>query len=230
MGTITTAFPTSYKSELFSSAHCNLANVSTTGNIISGSSVVNNVGSLAGIAVGMYVQDTGNSNVITGTTVASINSATQINLSNPANGTHPITQLAFSGDSFFIVLIQGTPNGTYGTGTVNYSDVVGNTDEVSGAGYTTGGQQLVNISPAISGTTSYITFGINPSWTSASFTTSGCVIINSKARLGGTSGTNTQGANRVIYVGSFGGSQTVTAGTFTAVLPPATSTTALLRL
>lgn len=228
--TITTAFPTSYKSELFASAHCSQGNVTTTGNVISGASTILNIASTSGIAVGMYAQDTGNSTITTGAVVASVDSSSQITISKALTGTHTVTQLAFSGDTFYIVLIKNSPAGTYGTATVNYTDVTGNSDEVSGAGYTTGGQQLVNVSPAVSGTTAYITYGINPTWTSATFSTDGAIIYNAKSRLGGTSGTNTQGAGRCQYVGSFGGTQTVSSGTFTAVLPAATSSTALVRL
>jgi hypothetical protein len=120
--------------------------------------------------------------------------------------------------------------GTYGVASVNYTDIVGNSDESSGTGYSAGGTSLTNVSPTTSGTTAYITFSPNPSWTSASFSAAGCMIYNSSARDGGTSGTNSTGGGRACSVHDFGGTQTVSSGTFTVLMPVAASSTAILRI
>jgi hypothetical protein len=134
-----------------------------------------------------------------------------------------------SGNDFRIALMIATTTGTHdatqtnytaGTGTPSVSNL--GTDELPTAtGYTQGGYDITaanNITPLTSGTTAYTTPGINPSWTSATFTTSGCLMYNF------TNGT------RAVYVGSFGGSQTVTGGTFTILMPTNNSTTGLLRI
>jgi hypothetical protein len=127
-----------------------------------------------------------------------------------------------TGNVFKVALGKVSPTGTYGAATVNYSDLTGNSDEVaSGGGYTTGGfawTAAQNITPTSSGTTAFTQWSVNPSWTSASFSTVGCIIYNSSA------------SNKAVYVGSFGGTQTVTSGTLTLVLPTNDSTNALLRI
>ena len=129
---------------------------------------------------------------------------------------------ATTGNDFRMALALSVVTGTYGAATTNYTNLTGSSDEVaSGGGYTTGGYDFTaanNITPAVSGTTAFWSWGVNPSWTSATFSTSGCLIYN-----------NTNGT-RAVYVGSFGGTQTVTAGTFTVLLPTNNSTNAILRL
>lgn len=133
---------------------------------------------------------------------------------------HDFTQS--TGHAFLLALGKASPVGTYDATTTNYSTLTGNSDELpAGSGYSTGGYAITaanNVTPLSSGTTAYTTPGVNPSWTSATFSTSGCIMYNS------TSG------NRAAYVGSFGGIQTVSAGTFTVLMPTNNSTTALLRL
>jgi hypothetical protein len=96
------------------------------------------------------------------------------------------------------------------------------TDEVAnGSGYTTGGfawTAAQNITPATSGTQAYWSWSANPSWTAATFSTSGCMIYNSTA----------SGKSVACY--SFGGTQTVTAGTFTVTLPTNGAGTSVLQL
>ena len=90
------------------------------------------------------------------------------------------------------------------------------TDEVSGAGYSSGGEILANVQVLLSGTTAYVTFD-NPSWSGASFTCRGALIYNSTK------------ADRAIAVLDFGGDKTAN-GTFTIQLPTATAASALIRL
>ena len=128
---------------------------------------------------------------------------------------------ATTGNDFRIALGVASPTGTYGAATTNYSNLTGNSDEVSGTGYTAGGFDFTaanNTTPLTSGTTGYTTFAVNATWTSASFSSSGCIIYNF------TNG------NRAVYVGSFGGTQTVTSGTFTVVMPTNAAGTALLAI
>lgn len=131
-------------------------------------------------------------------------------------GIHDFSQVG--GDTFHIVLIKVGPAGTYNAATTNYSDITGNSDEVTGAGYTAGGAQLTNVEPAISGTTAFTDFSPDPTWTSASFSTSGCMICNW-----------TEGG-KACGVFDFGGTQTVTSGTFTAIMPVADASNAILRI
>jgi hypothetical protein len=134
-------------------------------------------------------------------------------------GVHNFT--ASTGHDFKVALLQATLTGTYGAATTNYSNVTGNSDETSGTGYTAGGYDITaanNTTPTSSGTTAYTTPAVNPSWTSASFSTSGAVMYNASA------------SNKAVYVGSFGGTQTVTSGTFTILMPTNNSSNALLRL
>lgn len=127
---------------------------------------------------------------------------------------------ASTGNVFKMALGIATPAGTFGAASTNYSNL--GTDEVAnGSGYTTGGfawTAAQNVTPATNGTTAFWGWSVNPSWTSASFSTSGGLIYNS------TNG------NRAAYVGSFGGTQTVTAGTLTVVLPTTDQNNAILRI
>jgi hypothetical protein len=129
---------------------------------------------------------------------------------------------ASTGHVFKCALGIASPTGTYGAATTNYSNLTGNSDEVAnGSGYTTGGfawTAAQNTTPATSGTGAYWSWSVNPSWTSASFSTSGCIIYNSSA------------SNKAVYVGSFGGTQTVTSGTLTLTLPTNGVGTSILQL
>lgn len=227
MAGITTAFCTSAKVEFFMGGHSFGGSVTPTGNTTSNSAAVASMSSNSGIVLGMPCTGTG---IAAGSVVASIDSGTQITLSKVATATGSGVTLTLVGDTFKIALFKNSVTGTYGAATVNYTDMTGNSDEASGTGYSAGGVALTNVSPTSSGTTAYINFSPNPSWTSASFSTDGCMIYNSTARQGGTSGTNTQGAGRAVGVFSFGGTQTVSSGTLTVLFPSATSSTAIFRL
>lgn len=224
MGSITSAYCTSAKAEHLWGAHCFGGQVTPTGTTSSGSFQITSMSSNAGIVVGMSITGTG---VPAGSVVASIDSASAITISKAATASGSVT-LTLVGDVFKISLIKASPTGNYGASTVNYSDL--GADETSGTGYTAGGLALTNVSPTTSSGTAYVNFSPNPSWTSATFSTDGCLIYNSNARLGGTSGTNTQGAGRALGVFSFGGTQSVSAGVLTILMPPATNTTAIFRI
>lgn len=223
---ITTAYATSAKSEQYAGAHCFEATITPTGDTHT-NFILDNMSSNAGIVVGMAVSGSG---IAAGSVVASIDSATQITLSKATTATAATVTFTIAGDVFKVALIKVAAAGTYGAATVNYSDVTGNSDEVSGTGYTATGVALTNVSPVISGTTSYVNFSPNPSWTSATFSTIGCIIYNTSTRLGGTSGTNTTGSGRVIGCFDFSGTQSVSAGSFSILMPAAASATAIFRI
>ena len=227
MAGITTAMTTSARQELLSAGHCFNATVTATATASSGSTSFTSVSSLAGVAVGMAVSGT---NVPAGTVVAAITSGSAFTASQATTGAISAGTLTFTGDTFKMALITGTPTGTYGVNTVNYQDVVGNSDEASGTGYTAGGVTLTNVSAIGASGVGYITFGSNPSWTSATFTASGAILYNASIRNGGASGASTSGAGRALAVFSFGGVQTASSSSFTILLPVSSSTTAILRL
>lgn len=223
-GSISTAMATSFKVELFEAGHCFNGTVTLTGILINTNSSVT-VSSVAGISVGMSVTGTG---VPGSTYVAAINSSTTFTMSQAATSSGSPT-LTITGDTFNMALIIPSMANSYGASNVNYSDI-GSDEVASGGGYTTGGTPLGNVTATYGSTTAYITFSPNPSWTSATFSSAGCMIYNASVRVGGTSGTNTTGANRCCSVHSFGGTQEVTAGTFTVLMPAATYLLALLRI
>lgn len=224
MSGITSAFCTSAKSEFFSAAHCFQATVTPTANGSNGAFTLTSLSSNAGIAVGMGASGT---NVASGAVVASIDSSSQITLSKANTGAISGGTITIAGDTFKIALFKATVTGTYGAATTNYSNMTGNSDEVTGTGYSAGGVALTNVSPTTSSTTAYITFGVNPSWTSSTFSTDGCMIYNASTRLGDGS---TSGTGRSIGVFSFGGTQSVSSGTFSVVWPAASSSTAIFRI
>jgi hypothetical protein len=131
-------------------------------------------------------------------------------------GTH-----VFGTDTFKLALIKPSMAGTYDSTSTNYSNITGNSDEVtnsSGSAYSAGGVSLTIATAATSsGTTAYLSFN-NPSWTTASFSAAGCMIYNSSK------------SNKAVGVWDFGGPFTVSAGTFTINMPAADSTHAIIRI
>jgi len=87
--------------------------------------------------------------------------------------------------------------------------------EITGTGYTAGGELLYPTVPVSSGTTAYISFA-NVTWTPANFTCRGALIYN------GTTGA-------AVAILNFGSDKTATT-TFTVTFPTATSTSAVLRI
>lgn len=103
------------------------------------------------------------------------------------------------------------------TADINASTTVyATTNEVTGAGYTAGGVVLTGQSLVLASGVAYLTFN-NPTWTGASFVTRAALIYNSTK------------ANRAIAVLDFGADKTAS-GNFTIQLPPAGSTTAVIRM
>ena len=106
-----------------------------------------------------------------------------------------------------------TSSATLGAATTAYSA----TNEISGTGYTAGGETLTSATVATSGTTAYVDFD-NPEWTTATFTARGALIYND----------TTAGDNSVAVL-DFGGDFTVSSGTFRVVFP-APGATAIIRI
>jgi hypothetical protein len=220
-GSFTTAFPTSLKGELPQGLHRFQGQVTPNATVTINSQQCTLLSSMAGIAPGCSVSGTG---IPASSFVADINGTGTFLFGGAGNATATNTgvTLTIAGDVFKCALGTTSPTGTYGAATKNYSNLTGNSDEVpSGGGYTTGGfawTAAQNITPATSGTGAYWQWSVNPSWTSASFSCSGCIIYNSSS------------TNRAVYVGSFGGPQTVTSGTLTLIQPTNGVGTSLLQL
>ena len=88
------------------------------------------------------------------------------------------------------------------------------TNEVSGTGYTAGGQTMTGVSISSSGYTAYVNWN-NVSWTAA--LTARCALIYNASK-----------SNKSIAVLDFGADKTSTV-TFTITMPANGSTTALIR-
>lgn len=216
-GSITTSMCTSFKQESWQTGHNFNGTVTPTGNTTNGSASVTSVSSMTGLAVGQSITGTG---IPASTTIIALSGST-LTLSANATATNTGTTLTSVGDTFNMAIIKFGMAGTYGASTTNYSNITGNSDEVSSTGYTAGGQALTNTSPTTSGTTAYVTFN-NPSWSGVTFSAEGCMIYNASSRLGTT--------GRACSVHDFGGQQQVTSGTFTVLMPTANSSSAILRL
>jgi len=223
MSGITTAYCASAKAEHYAAAHCFDTTVTPTGTT-STNFVLTSMSSNAGISVGNSVSGT---NVVSGSVVASIDSSSQITISKATTGSGSSITFTISGDVFKVALIIPSPTGTYGAASTNYANITVNSDEVSGTGYTATGTAMTNVGPVISGTGAYINFSPNPSWTSATFSARGCMIYNTIARLGVASAT---GTGRAMGVFDFGGTQSVSAGTFRVLMPAAALSTAVFSI
>ena len=225
----TTGICDSFKQEAMQGGHCLNATSSQSGTTHA-TTTLDGLTSTANICRGMSVSGT---NIAGSTFVADISSATAVVLSIAATGSATNT-MTFTGDALKILLIKASPArtfdhtqtnvGTPGAGASSTSNV--GTDETSGTGYASGGSALVNTTPALVSGTAVGTFA-NVSWTSASFSATAAVIYNTASRLGAAA---TPITGRTVSVHDFGGTQTVTAGTFTLVMPTADNVSGLLRI
>ena len=116
-----------------------------------------------------------------------------------------------TGDTFKIALF--TSSATLSKSTTAYSA----TNEVSGTGYSSGGNTLTSVTPALSTDTACCDFS-DSSWTTATITARGALIYNSSH------------SDKAVVVLDFGGDKTSTAGTFTIQFPAADASNAILRL
>lgn len=121
-------------------------------------------------------------------------------------------------DQFKIALY--TSSATLGASTTDYSI----TNEVSGTGYTAGGENLTNVDPSLpgGGTTATTDFA-DVTWSTATITANGALIYNTQT--GGGSGTTD-----AVIVLAFGGDKTSTAGDFTVQFPTNDASNAIIRI
>ena len=120
-------------------------------------------------------------------------------------------------DTIKIALIKTSEAGTYGAATTNYSNVTGNTDEVVGTGYTTGGNTLASPAISLDGSVAIVDFA-DTVWANATISSSGALIYNASK------------SNKAVALISFGGTVTSTAGDFTIQFPAAAAATAIIQL
>jgi hypothetical protein len=91
------------------------------------------------------------------------------------------------------------------------------TNEVSGTGYSAGGNTLSVVAPTTSGTTAFLDFA-DTTWSTATITARGALIYQSG------------GSNPAVAVLDFGGDKTSTAGDFTIQFPTADASNAIVRI
>ena len=122
-----------------------------------------------------------------------------------------------SADTFKVALY--TASADINASTTVYST----TNEVTGTGYTAGGNTLtINVSPTSGNNssnipTAYISFA-NTSWTSASFTARAALIYNSSE------------SNKSVAVLDFGADKTVSNDTFQIIFPTPDANSAIVRI
>jgi len=113
-------------------------------------------------------------------------------------------------DTIKIALFNGNANLV--ASTTAYST----NQEVTGTGYTAGGNTLTGATVRSSGTTAYVSFD-NTTWSGASFTCRGALIYNSSK------------ADRSVAILNFGSDKIVTNGTLTVEFPNNDVNSAILR-
>ena len=130
-------------------------------------------------------------------------------------GTH-----VFGTDTFKLALIKSGESGTYNDETQNYSDVTGNSDEISNTGnYSAGGADLTSVAITGSNTTDIVFVDCaDVTFTSATIDANGAIIYNSSK------------SNKAVAIISFGTTQSSDNGTFTVTMPAAATSTALIRI
>ena len=119
--------------------------------------------------------------------------------------------LLSGGDTFKIALF--TSSASLDATTTAYAT----TNEVSGAGYSAGGNTLTRIDPATSGTTAFTDFA-NTTWSSATITARGAVIYNSTD------------SDKAVAVLDFGSDKSSSTGDFTIQFPTADASSAIIRI
>jgi len=116
-----------------------------------------------------------------------------------------------TGDNFKLALF--TSSASLDATTTAFST----TNEVSGTGYTSGGNTLTNVNPTSSGTTAFTDFA-DTTFSSATITAAGALIYNSTE------------SDTAVAVLDFGGDKTSTNGDFTIQFPTADASNAIIRI
>jgi hypothetical protein len=132
------------------------------------------------------------------------------------NGIHAfgttVVRAATTADTFKIALY--TSSATLDATTTAYAT----TNEVSGTGYTAGGNTLtVAQTPTSTSTTAWLDFS-DTTWSSSTITANGALIYNDDQ------------SDKAVAVLAFGGDKTSTNGDFTVVFPTADSSNAIIRI
>ena len=121
-------------------------------------------------------------------------------------GTHDL-------DTDTIKIALFTSSATLGASTTAYST----SNEVSGTGYTAGGNTLSGATISLSGSTAIVDF-TDTTWSSATITARGALIYNSSK------------SDKAIAVLDFGSDKSSTNGDFTVVFPAADASNAIVRI
>ena len=130
-------------------------------------------------------------------------------------GTH-----TFGTDTFKLALIKSGESGTYGASTTNYSDVTGNSDEISNTGnYSAGGATLtsVTVTGGSSASTAFVDFD-DVQFTNATIDANGAIIYNSSE------------GNKAVAIINFSTTQSSDNGTFTVTMPAPGTSSAIIRI
>ena len=126
-------------------------------------------------------------------------------------------------DTLKIALIKPSPTGNFGAATTNFSNLGSTSDEATGSGYTSGGQNLGAPTDGtssiinLSGSTAFIDF-VDEVFSNVTVSAAGALIYNSSQ------------SNKAIAVFSFGQTVTSTAGDFTIVFPTQDASNAVIRI
>ena len=115
------------------------------------------------------------------------------------------------GDTFKIALY--TSSASLGAGTTAYTT----SNEVSGTGYTAGGNTLTRVDPSSSGTTAITEFA-DSTWSSATITARGALIYNDTD------------SDKAVAVLDFGADKISSGGDFTIQFPAADASNAIIRI
>jgi len=116
-------------------------------------------------------------------------------------------------DTDVIKIALYTSAATLSAATTVYST----SNEVTGTGYTAGGNTLTGATVSLSGTTAFADFS-DTTWSAATITARGALIYNSSK------------SNKAIAVLDFGGDKTSTAGDFTVQFPTNDASSAVIRI
>jgi hypothetical protein len=125
--------------------------------------------------------------------------------------------LLSGGNTIRAALIKSGMAGTYGAGSTSYTDVTGNSDEVTGTGYTVKGPSLTRVDPTTSGTTGFTDFG-DATLSTATITARAAMIYD-----------DTSASDSACSVHDFGADKTASGGDFTLVFPTPDASNAILR-
>jgi hypothetical protein len=125
---------------------------------------------------------------------------------------HNFNTSGAGGNTFKLALYQ--TDATLGASTTSFTT----TQQVSSAGYVSGGKALVNSGVLVTGAVAFTNFS-NVSFTGVTLTAQGALIYN-----------DTASGDPAVCVLDFGGPKTATAGTFTVQFPAFQTDSAIIRI